>query len=73
MVASLETMLGIPAAEMVTLGDQPNDVLMFRRSGMSIAMGQASDEVKGAATFTSTSSEEEGFAIGLERHVLGAG
>jgi hypothetical protein len=33
-------------------------------------MGQASDEVKQAATFVTTSSEEEGFANAIERYVL---
>ena len=70
-VTSLERMLGVKASEIATLGDQPNDVLMFRRSGLSIAMGQSSDEVKQAATYVSDSSEEEGFAKAIERYVLG--
>ena len=70
-VMTLERLLGIPAAQMVTLGDQPNDVLMFRKSGMSIAMGQASSEVQKQATYVSTSCEEEGFANGIEKYVLG--
>ena len=70
-VMTLERLLGIPAAQMVTLGDQPNDVLMFRKSGMSIAMGQASPEVQKQATYVSTSCEEEGFANGIEKYVLG--
>ena len=70
-VTSLETMLGVKAAEIATFGDQPNDVLMFRKSGISIAMGQASDEVKGAATYVSDSVEDEGFAKAVERYVLG--
>ena len=70
-VASLERMLGVKAAEIATLGDQPNDVLMFKRSGLSIAMGQSSDEVKAQATHVSDSSEEEGFAKAIERYVLG--
>jgi Cof subfamily protein (haloacid dehalogenase superfamily) len=67
----LSTLLGIPAAEIATLGDMPNDVLMFERSGVSIAMGGASDEVTRAATFVTASNEEEGFALAIERHVLG--
>ncbi|POF63131.1 haloacid dehalogenase [Novacetimonas maltaceti] len=70
-VMTLERLLGVPAAQMVTLGDQPNDVLMFRKSGMSIAMGQASPEVQKQATYVSTSCEEEGFANGIEKYVLG--
>ncbi|MDT8870662.1 Cof-type HAD-IIB family hydrolase [Komagataeibacter rhaeticus] len=70
-VMALERLLGIPASQMVTLGDQPNDVLMFRKSGMSIAMGQASPEVQKQATHVSTSCEDEGFANGIEKFVLG--
>ena len=69
-VAALSKLLGIPPAEFATFGDQPNDVLMFRRSGVSIAMGQAADEVKQAATHVTEDSEHEGFAIGVERFLL---
>ena len=70
-VESLCRMLGVTADAIATLGDQPNDVLMFRKSGMSIAMGQSSDEVKQAATYVSASSEDEGFAKAIEKFVLG--
>ena len=33
--------LKIPAEAIATIGDQPTDVMMFRRSGLSIAMGNA--------------------------------
>jgi Cof subfamily protein (haloacid dehalogenase superfamily) len=63
--------LGIPLDQVVTLGDQPNDVLMFKKSGVSIAMGNASDTVRAAATHVSTACDEEGFAHGIENFVLG--
>ncbi|MCY1022741.1 Cof-type HAD-IIB family hydrolase [Pyxidicoccus sp. MSG2] len=69
----LSASLGIPRERIATLGDQPNDVLMFRESGLSIAMGQAPQEVRAQATRVTASSEEEGFALGLERWVLGDG
>jgi Cof subfamily protein (haloacid dehalogenase superfamily) len=62
--------LGIPRAEIATIGDQPNDLLMFRRSGFSIAMGNASDEVKRQATATTESYDDEGFAHAVERFIL---
>jgi hypothetical protein len=61
---------GIPAAEIATIGDQPNDVLMFAHSGLSIAMGNASPEVQRAARRVTTSNEDEGFANAVERYVL---
>ena len=71
-VSALSALLAIPAAQIATIGDMPNDVLMFRRSGVSIAMGNASPDVQHAATFVTTSNTEEGFALAMERFVLRA-
>ncbi len=56
--------------EIATIGDQPNDVLMFAHSGLSIAMGNASPEVKRAARRVTTSNEDEGFATAVEKFIL---
>jgi Cof subfamily protein (haloacid dehalogenase superfamily) len=64
--------LGVPATEIATIGDQPNDVLMFKRSGFSIAMGNASDQVKAQATATTDSYNDEGFAKAMERIIANA-
>ena len=69
-VLALSRLLGLPADAIATFGDQPNDMLMFARGGVSIAMGQAADEVKEAATFVTDDSENEGFAKGVENHLL---
>ena len=69
-VTRLSELLDIPIAEIATIGDMPNDISMFKTSGISIAMGQAGDEVKSAATYTTSSSEEEGFAKAVEDYVL---
>jgi Cof subfamily protein (haloacid dehalogenase superfamily) len=69
-VSALSTLLAIPTAQIATIGDMPNDVLMFRNSGLSIAMGNASSDVQHAATFVTTSNTEEGFARAMERFVL---
>ena len=57
----------IPPSEIATIGDMPNDVLMFKKSGVSIAMGNASPEVQKSATFVTASNEDEGFAKAMER------
>ncbi len=64
--------LGVPAEQIATIGDQPNDVLMFRRSGFSIAMGNASDEVKAQAKTITASYNDEGFAKAMETFILGS-
>ena len=58
--------------EIATMGDMPNDVLMFAHSGLSIAMGNADPQVKRAARRITRSNEEEGFAYAVERFVLPA-
>jgi hypothetical protein len=62
--------LGVPDTQIATIGDMPNDVLMFARSGLSIAMGNASLEVQRAARRVTASNEQEGFAKAMERFVL---
>jgi Cof subfamily protein (haloacid dehalogenase superfamily) len=69
-VMTLSKILGIPPEQIATFGDMPNDMSMFAKGGISIAMGQSSEEVKKAATYVTTSSEEEGFANGVEQYIL---
>jgi hypothetical protein len=70
-VTALSKTLNVPAERIATLGDMPNDVLMFRKSGFSIAMGNASDDVKSQASVVTDSNENEGFAKAMERFILG--
>jgi Cof subfamily protein (haloacid dehalogenase superfamily) len=69
-VLAMSDLLKIPAQQIATIGDMPNDVLMFVKSGVSIAMGNASPEVQKSATYVTTSSEDEGFANAMEKFVL---
>jgi hypothetical protein len=71
-VEYLSRHLDVPAEEIATFGDQPNDVLMFKRSGFSVAMGNSSDEVKSQASVATDSYNDEGFAKAVERFILGA-
>ena len=71
-VAYLSQHLNVRPEEIATIGDQPNDVLMFKQSGFSIAMGNASDQVKAQASATTDSYNDEGFAKAIERYVLGS-
>ena len=69
-VAYLAHALGIDPAQIATIGDQPNDVLMFKPSGFSIAMGNASEAVQKEADAVTDSYEDEGFAKAVERFIL---
>jgi hypothetical protein len=66
----LATTFSIDPAHIATIGDMSNDVLMFERSGLSVAVGNASDEVKAKATHTTTSNDDNGFANAVERFIL---
>ncbi len=60
----------IPEAQIATIGDMANDVLMFARSGLSIAMGNADREVQRAARRVTGSNDHDGFAEAVRRFVL---
>jgi Cof subfamily protein (haloacid dehalogenase superfamily) len=69
-VLELSDILGIPVEQIATIGDMPTDVTMFRHSGLSIAMGNAADEVKAEATIVTLSNEQDGFAYAMDTFVL---
>ncbi len=58
-VTALSALLHIPTAHIATIGDMPNDVLMFANKGISIAMGNASLDVQRTATFVTTTNTED--------------
>jgi Cof subfamily protein (haloacid dehalogenase superfamily) len=58
--------------EIATIGDMPNDILMFADSGLSIAMGNADPEVQRAARRVTDTNENEGFAQAVQRFILPA-
>lgn len=70
-VAFLARTMGISPQQVATIGDMPNDVLMFRAGGFSIAMGNASDAVKHAASAVTDSNQNEGFAQAVRTLILG--
>jgi Cof subfamily protein (haloacid dehalogenase superfamily) len=59
--------------EIATIGDMPNDILMFAHSGLSIAMGNADPQVQRAARRVTETNEKDGFADAVERFVLPRG
>jgi Cof subfamily protein (haloacid dehalogenase superfamily) len=70
-VSELARLLAVPLSETAVIGDGGNDVAMFERSGLSIAMGNAGAEVQRAADFVTDSNHEDGFANAIERFILG--
>jgi Cof subfamily protein (haloacid dehalogenase superfamily) len=67
---TLSRRLDIAPEHIVTIGDMQTDVLMFRKSGFSIAMGNATDAVKAQASAVTDSNENEGFARAVHKFIL---
>ena len=59
--------LDIAPDEVVAFGDAENDIEMFRVARFSVAMGQASPQVRAAATLVSADNTDDGVAVALER------
>jgi hypothetical protein len=69
-VRSLCETVGVPATETAVIGDQANDMAMFTVAGLSIAMGQGTDQVKAAADFITAANTEDGFAKAVDTVIL---
>jgi len=65
-VQAMAKRLGIPTDAVATIGDMQNDLAMFKVSGFSVAMGNATDDVKRLATHVTSSNEEEGFSAAVD-------
>ncbi|MBU3078094.1 Cof-type HAD-IIB family hydrolase [Sphingomonas quercus] len=66
-VAALAEAAGVTLDEVVVIGDQYNDLPMFRRAGRAIAMGQAPEDVRRAAADVTDSNDEDGVASAIDR------
>lgn len=69
-LSALAAAAGVPLDEVAVIGDQHNDVPMFARAGLSIAMGQAPDAVRTAANHVTLSNEEDGLAHAIDTFIL---
>jgi Cof subfamily protein (haloacid dehalogenase superfamily) len=65
-VEAMVKRLDISTDAVATIGDMQNDLAMFAKSGISVAMGNASDDVKKRATHVTTSNADEGFAGAID-------
>lgn len=61
-VEAMSRRMDIPLQNIATIGDMANDLPMLRKSGVSFAMGNASDAIKQQTTHVTSSNAEDGFA-----------
>ncbi len=66
-VAALAAAMGVDLARTAVIGDQRNDLPMFARAGLAIAMGNAPDEVQAAAAWVTRTSADDGVAAAIDR------
>ncbi|MFD7462912.1 MULTISPECIES: HAD family hydrolase [unclassified Streptomyces] len=59
--------LGLKAADTLAFGDMPNDIPMFGWAARGVAMANAHEELKAVADEVTSSNEEDGIAVALER------
>ncbi|TCV95482.1 sugar-phosphatase [Biostraticola tofi] len=71
-VKALADKLNIDACEVMTLGDQANDLAMINYAGTGVAMGNAIDEVKAASQYVTKTNMEDGVAVAIHKFVLDA-
>jgi Cof subfamily protein (haloacid dehalogenase superfamily) len=69
-VDALAKHLNLSASAIAVLGDMDNDLPMFRKAELSIAMGNGSAGVKREANYVTGSNAEDGFAAAIERYIL---
>lgn len=69
-VAALAQAIGVPLEQVAVFGDQRNDLAMFARAGLSVAMGNAPAEVQAKAEHVARSNDEDGVADAIDRFVL---
>jgi hypothetical protein len=65
-----EELLGLQTANVMTIGDNFNDVEMLEYAGIGVAMGNAPAEVQAIAKWVAPSVEEEGAAVAIEKFLL---
>lgn len=65
-----EELLGLQAANVMTIGDNFNDLEMLNYAGVGVAMGNAPAEVKAFAQWVAPSVEQDGAAAAIEEFLL---
>lgn len=61
------SLLNVPLDEVCAIGDDSNDISMFKKVGFAIAMGNAKDNVSTYADFITLSNNNHGFKVGMEK------
>ena len=69
-VEFLQNHWGLKKEEILTIGDQNNDIALLQAGGLKIAMGNATEELKSIADYITDSVYEDGFVRAMEKFCL---
>ena len=67
-----EELLGLQRNNVMTVGDNFNDVEMLEYAGIGVAMGNAPTQVKAIANWVAPNVEQDGAAAAIEEFLLGS-
>ena len=70
-VKRLAERLGIDREEVMAMGDGNNDVEMLKYAGVSVAMGNSTEDALKAAKFVTDTNENDGVAKAIDKYILG--
>jgi Cof subfamily protein (haloacid dehalogenase superfamily) len=65
-----EELLGLQKGNVMTIGDNFNDLEMLEYAGISVAMGNAPEQVQAIARWVAPTVEEDGAAVAIEKFLL---
>jgi hydroxymethylpyrimidine pyrophosphatase-like HAD family hydrolase len=68
-IAALARAFGVELNEVAAFGDMPNDIPMFARAGLSVALGQAPGCVRAAASAIAATNGQDGVADAILRFI----
>lgn len=60
---------GLKKEEILTIGDQNNDIELLKAGGVKVAMGNATDELKACADYITDTVENDGFVKAMEKFI----
>lgn len=69
-LAQLAQLLNIKQSEVMTIGDEENDLSMIEWAGLGVAMGNAIELIQSASDVTTLDNNHDGVALAIEKYVL---
>ncbi len=67
---SLAEYLGVPASKTFAIGDSDNDLSMIEAASYGIAMGNATEDCKKAASYITANCDSLGFAKAVDEYII---